>query len=138
MTDDDVFARVVRVPWVGRWDLPRLLTGVIDEYGAARQLLMAGLSDPTELLRAMETWQDHVKRLHATIATRAYEFITANCAYVEAQQQAMDLSVAASTARIHLHNAIVECERALEAAQTTNAVDPVDPSLLHDSHKDQT
>jgi hypothetical protein len=84
-------------------------------YGAAQQLLLAGLSDPQRLIDALQGWSDETKRCHALIAVHAYKFITANAAYMEAQKRAMDLLVETSQARIYLHNAIVDWQRAVEA-----------------------
>jgi hypothetical protein len=93
-------------------------------YGAAKQLLVAGLVDTATLMKAAENWPDRIKFLHAQIGCRAYEYIQSNIAYQKAQKAAMDAGVVAAEQRIHLHNAVAEWMNALEAEKPAAAVDP--------------
>lgn len=107
-------------------------------YGAIRQLLLAGLSDTETLTKAMEQWPDEVKRKHSLIAIHAFAFINANAAYAKAQGEAMNFSVAASQARIHLHNAIVDWQETLEKALAADAVDPAVAEKVETSTREKS
>lgn len=102
-------------------------------YGAARQLLTAGLMDATALMEATKSWPDNIKRLHAAVGCEAFTFTQLNSDYIKAQQGAMDLAAGVSEQRIRLHNAVVSWMNALDAeakrTESSPAADAVDPHV---------